>query len=148
MSLVGPLKSSVKQFHTSKLTAQHLALIPSSLIFNGKQNRENIIKEILEIYETRGHKMYIENCTIYQHSLQTATFAEIYRASSALITACLLHDLGHLLYPDHSNGLFMNDQDDVHELLAEHVLRQFFPNEVTRPIALHVSAKRYCNRSF
>ncbi|WP_448560707.1 HD domain-containing protein [Trichothermofontia sp.] len=58
------------------------------------------------------------------------------------MTACLLHDLGHLV---HTLGEDAATQgiDDRHEYRALGYLHPLFPPAVTEPIRLHVAAKRY-----
>ena len=76
------------------------------------------------------------------HALQCASLAVTSKASDALVSAALLHDIGHLLHdlPDESadHGI-----DDFHENLAYQYLTQRFIPEVAEPVRLHVEAKRY-----
>jgi [1-hydroxy-2-(trimethylamino)ethyl]phosphonate dioxygenase len=102
-----------------------------------------ITTQIIQLFNERGGSMYGgEAVTQLQHALQAATFAEQAGASSALIAASLLHDIGHLLHdlpddaPDH-------DIDDLHENLAARYLEQHFEFAVSEPVRLHVAAKRY-----
>jgi phosphonate degradation associated HDIG domain protein len=87
-----------------------------------------------------------EPVTQLEHALQTAHLAEQSDAGDALVTACLLHDLGHLLNPQ---GRGFDDTpslrgiDDTHQYVALPFLRGLFPDAVLAPIKLHVDAKRY-----
>ena len=87
-----------------------------------------------------------EPVTQLQHALQTAHFAEQSGADDELVTACLLHDLGHLL---NDQGRGSNDTpslrgiDDTHQYVALPFLRGLFPDAVLDSIKLHVDAKRY-----
>jgi phosphonate degradation associated HDIG domain protein len=87
-----------------------------------------------------------EPVTQLQHALQTAHLAEQSGADDALVTACLLHDLGHLLG---KKGRGFEDTpslrgiDDTHQHVALPFLRGLFPNAVLDTIRLHVDAKRY-----
>jgi [1-hydroxy-2-(trimethylamino)ethyl]phosphonate dioxygenase len=101
------------------------------------------IEEIIGLFETRGDSLYGgEAVTQLEHALQAASLAEQEDATAELIAAALLHDLGHLLHalpadaPD--TGI-----DDRHESSAGTFLQHLFPAQVTEPIRLHVSAKRY-----
>lgn len=101
------------------------------------------VDQILEMFSKRGDSNYGgEAVTQRQHALQAAHFAEKTGADAALITAALLHDVGHLLHdlpenaPDH--GI-----DDAHEELAARWLQGKFPDTVVAPVQLHVTAKRY-----
>ena len=77
-----------------------------------------------------------------EHALQCAALAEAADESHEMITACLLHDLGHLV---HNLGEQAADKgiDDRHEYRAIPYLRHLFSENVTEPIRLHVDAKRY-----
>jgi phosphonate degradation associated HDIG domain protein len=101
------------------------------------------IDEIFDIFATRGHAQYGgEPITQLEHGLQCATLALEHAASPELITACLLHDLGHLI---HDLGENPTEQaiDDRHEREGAKCLEQIFSPAVTEPIRLHVEAKRY-----
>ena len=102
-----------------------------------------IVTEILTLFNTNGGSMYGgEEVTQLEHALQAATFAKENNASDALITAALLHDIGHLLHdlPDDASD---NGIDDVHEALAAKFLEAHFIPAVVEPVKLHVAAKRY-----
>lgn len=99
--------------------------------------------EILQLFRERGSSQYgREVVTQAEHALQAAWFAERAHADAALITAALLHDVGHLLHklPDDApeQGI-----DDRHEVLAARWLEQRFGSAVVEPVRLHVTAKRY-----
>jgi phosphonate degradation associated HDIG domain protein len=87
-----------------------------------------------------------EPVTQLEHALQTAHLAEQSGADDALVTACLLHDLGHLLS---GQGHGFDDTpslrgiDDTHQYFALPFLRGLFPDAVLDAIKLHVDAKRY-----
>jgi putative nucleotidyltransferase with HDIG domain len=75
--------------------------------------------------------------------VQAATIAEKEGASASLITAALLHDIGHLL---HNAGEDIADKgvDMQHEKLGADWLQEngFHPS-VVEAVRLHVNAKRY-----
>jgi [1-hydroxy-2-(trimethylamino)ethyl]phosphonate dioxygenase len=101
------------------------------------------VEEIVDLLEVRGDSQYGgEAVTQREHALQTATLAEREQAHAALISAALLHDLGHLLHnlPDHAPD---DGVDDHHETSGGSFLRKHFPPAVTEPVRLHVAAKRY-----
>jgi phosphonate degradation associated HDIG domain protein len=102
-----------------------------------------VLKRIEQLFEERGAAAYHgEAVSQTEHALQTAWAAEKAGASAALVTAALLHDLGHLLHglPEDcaEQGI-----DDRHEELAVRWLQRHFGADVTEPIRLHVQAKRY-----
>jgi len=103
----------------------------------------NTIEEIGRLFDERGESLYGgELISQRDHALQAATLAENEGATCELITAALLHDIGHLLHdlPDDSTDQGI---DDAHELLGERYLGIAFGPEVTVPVSMHVLAKRY-----
>ena len=99
--------------------------------------------DIERLFEMRGGEQYSgESVTQLQHALQTATLGEAEGASDALVTAALLHDLGHLLH-DLGETPSLRGVDDVHQYHALPFLRGLFNDDVLDPIKLHVDAKRY-----
>lgn len=101
------------------------------------------LKTILDILKTKGHTQYgREAVSQLEHALQCATLAETHHRSPDLITACLLHDLGHLLH-DLGEDVADRGLDDRHEYRAMPLLQTLFQPAVTEPIRLHVDAKRY-----
>ncbi|MFJ9449472.1 MULTISPECIES: phosphonate degradation HD-domain oxygenase [unclassified Herbaspirillum] len=107
------------------------------------------ISDIELLFRRHGHAQYTgEPVTQLEHALQTAMLAERENASPALITAALLHDLGHML-EDASAGYDIHDTptasgiDDLHQYRILPFLRAVFGEDVLAPIRLHVDAKRY-----
>jgi phosphonate degradation associated HDIG domain protein len=101
------------------------------------------LSDIDEVFARRGGEQYAgEPVTQLQHALQTALLAEEAGADDSLVTAALLHDLGHLLQ-DFGETPSLRGVDDVHQYAALPFLRGLFPNAVLEAIKLHVDAKRY-----
>src|SRR5262249_6372104 len=75
-------------------------------------------------------------------ALRAAHVAPQGRSTAVLVTAALLHDIGHLLHhlPDHAPDEGVND---LHEQLAGRWLARWFGPEVVEPVRMHVDAKRY-----
>jgi phosphonate degradation associated HDIG domain protein len=98
--------------------------------------------QIMEIYASRGDDHYGEDVSQREHAEQCAHHARAEGASDELVIAALLHDIGHLL---HKFGEDAADRgiDTRHERIGSGFLARHLPPEVTEPIALHVSAKRY-----
>ena len=88
------------------------------------------------------HQYSGEPVTQIEHALQTAHLAEQSDADDALVTACLLHDLGHLLN-DQGETPSLRGIDDTHQYYALPFLRGLFSDAVLDAIKLHVDAKRY-----
>ncbi|MDB5947044.1 MAG: hypothetical protein JWQ33_2070 [Ramlibacter sp.] len=101
------------------------------------------LADIEHIFAERGDEQYAgEPVTQLQHALQAALQAEQEDADDELVTAALLHDLGHLLH-DLGDTPTLNNVDDLHQYRALPFLRGLFGAGVTQPIRLHVDAKRY-----
>ena len=101
------------------------------------------LNQILDLYRHRGQAQYGgEAVSQLEHALQCATLAEEQGESPALIAACLLHDLGHLVH-HLGDDPAVRGIDDRHEYQAVPVLETLFPEAVTTPVRLHVAAKRY-----
>ncbi len=93
--------------------------------------------------EKHGSDLYGgEAVTQLHHALQCAQLAEDDGAGPALITAALLHDVGHMLEDDFDDAR-AHGTDRRHEDLANSFLSRWFGPDVTEPVRLHVAAKRY-----
>ncbi len=105
------------------------------------------LAEIARLFAERGGTAYAgEPVSQLEHALQCAWLAEQAGASDSLVTAALLHDLGHLLIAEHQTLSHSPTQlgiDDRHQYIALPLLRGAFDAEVREPIRLHVDAKRY-----
>ncbi|MCA8929348.1 MAG: HD domain-containing protein [Alphaproteobacteria bacterium] len=98
---------------------------------------------VFDLLATAGARQYgQEPVSQLQHALQAAAMAEAAGATPALITAALLHDIGHLTDPDFETALDRGE-DRWHEDLGADHLADLFGPEVTEPVRLHVPAKRY-----
>jgi phosphonate degradation associated HDIG domain protein len=105
------------------------------------------LEDIELLFARHGNAQYSgEPVTQLEHALQTAHLAEQSEASDELVTACLLHDLGHLLN-EQGETPTLRGIDDTHQYFALPFLRGLFPNTVLDPIKLHVDAKRYLCRA-
>jgi phosphonate degradation associated HDIG domain protein len=101
------------------------------------------LADIRELFLARGHLQYTgEPVSHLEHALQCAAQADREGAGDALISAALLHDLGHLLH-ELGETPSARGVDDVHEYRVVPFLRGLFPNAVIDAIQRHVSAKRY-----
>jgi phosphonate degradation associated HDIG domain protein len=98
--------------------------------------------DIETLFRDHGDIAYAgEGVSQLEHALQTAHGAEREGAAVELVTAALLHDLGHLLNlqgdTPSARGI-----DDQHQYFAIPFLRPLFPAPVIDAIRLHVDAKR------
>ena len=100
------------------------------------------IADIGKLFRDHGHIAYSgEGVTQLEHALQTAQRAERDEASDELVTAALLHDLGHLLNLQGATPT-ARGIDDQHQYFAIPFIRPLFPPAVVEAIRLHVDAKR------
>ena len=103
----------------------------------------NIVDEIVELFTRHGHAAYLgEPVSQIEHALQAACLAQREGAADSLVAAALLHDVGHLLDARADDPATMG-LDLGHEATGARWLRLYFPPAVTRPVELHVAAKRY-----
>ena len=101
------------------------------------------LADIELLFARHGSAQYSgEPVTQLEHALQSAHLAEQSDADDALVTACLLHDLGHLLNQQGETPT-LRGIDDTHQYFALPFLRGLLPDGVLMPIKLHVDAKRY-----
>jgi len=99
--------------------------------------------DLIEMLTSKGSAMYgNEAVTQLAHALQCAWLAEKSGETAATITACLFHDIGHMVLEDDAeaaeDGIDLRHED----VGADHLAKWFGP-DVTQPVRLHVDAKRY-----
>ena len=100
------------------------------------------LPDIERLFAEHGHIEYAgEGVTQLEHALQSAQLAERAGAAPELVTAALLHDLGHMLNLQGETPT-ARGIDDQHQYFAVPFLRGLFPAAVIEPIRLHVDAKR------
>ena len=81
------------------------------------------LDDIALLFARHGASQYSgEPVTQLAHALQTAHLAEQSGADDALVTACLLHDLGHLLN-EQGDTPSLRGIDDTHQYYALPFLR-------------------------
>ena len=100
------------------------------------------MNEIRAAFDRRGNETYGEGISQLEHAVQCAAFAERDGANAALVTATLLHDIGHLLH-DLPADVADTGIDTQHEASGSAWLSRHFGPEVTEPVRMHVAAKRY-----
>ena len=98
------------------------------------------VDEVLYLFADRGDGHFGEAVDQRSHALQSAALARSAGAPDHLVTAALLHDIGHLLG---DAGSTPASGDDRHEAVGAHWLAPRFGPRVAGPVALHVLAKRY-----
>lgn len=101
------------------------------------------LDDLRSLLEDAGAAQYGNECVSQlAHACQCALLAEQNDADGALISAALLHDVGHLVDKRFAQGQ-ARDIDRQHEIIGAAYLGKMFPTSVTEPIRLHVDAKRY-----
>ncbi|HIC82204.1 MAG TPA: HD domain-containing protein [Kiloniellaceae bacterium] len=102
-----------------------------------------VAQALISQLETLGGSRYGgEVVSQLDHALQCATLAHDAGAEDALVTAALLHDIGHLVNPK-DEGAAAAGIDAAHETVGAAYLSRWFGPAVTAPVAQHVAAKRY-----
>ncbi|UHG89460.1 HD domain-containing protein [Spirosoma oryzicola] len=105
---------------------------------------------IASLFTQSGNDAYFgEPVTQLEHALQCAQLAEQAGADEETIVAAFLHDIGHLLPPELTEGDaaqgYMDGYGTIdHERLGADYLRQLgYSEKVAQLIKNHVNAKRY-----
>ncbi len=104
---------------------------------------EEKVQLLFDYLKAHGQEHYEEEVTQMTHALQAAFQAREGGFSDELVTAALLHDIGHMLADDPVEANNPTVVNDRHEERAADYLQDIFPDAVTEPIRLHVPAKRY-----
>ncbi|MFN5882701.1 MAG: phosphonate degradation HD-domain oxygenase [Burkholderiales bacterium] len=98
--------------------------------------------DIARLFVMKGALAYGESVNQIEHALQCGVLAESAGAPDTLVTAAVLHDIGHMLHRDAAEAVQLG-ADDRHEILGAKYLMRWFGPAVAVPVQLHVEAKRY-----
>jgi phosphonate degradation associated HDIG domain protein len=100
------------------------------------------LADIEKLFRDHGQIAYAgEGVTQLEHALQAAQRAQAAGGGDELVTAALLHDLGHLLNLQGDTPT-ARGIDDQHQYFAIPFVRALFAPAVVEAIRLHVDAKR------
>ena len=107
---------------------------------------DDVVKSIERTFLSAEGMAYLgEQVTMIQHQLQAAALAS--GSGDSLVAAALLHDIGHMLgREDDALGAtqaLADDRDALHDSSGARWLSRWFGPDVTEPVRLHVTAKRY-----
>ncbi len=103
----------------------------------------SLVEMVGAIIEGKGLRSYgLSAINQRAHALQSAWLAEQAGHGATLVSACLLHDIGHMVHGLGQDPA-LEDVDDQHEELGHAWLARWFGPTVTEPVRLHVAAKRY-----
>jgi predicted HD phosphohydrolase len=108
---------------------------------NNQQTRA--LAHLIDIYAGRATGLYgLTLINQLAHAVQSAHYARARGLTPAVVVAALLHDIGHMVHNlgEHHAAKGIDDQ---HEVIGADWLTQYFGDDVTAPIRLHVAAKRY-----
>lgn len=95
------------------------------------------LEQIADLLTLRADGLYgLSDVNQRQHALQAAWLAEQTGCSDALVTASLLHDIGHMVH-DLGDNAAEAGVDDLHEERGYEFLTAWFGPEVTEPVRLH-----------
>ena len=98
---------------------------------------------ISELYQEKGNLHYDgEGVSQLTHAWQCGQLAKEDGASPQLQLAAWLHDIGHLLSKKEGTPTTYG-YDDHHENVGGSYLARYFSEKVSRPVFMHVLAKRY-----
>ncbi len=105
---------------------------------NAPATQHPFIQTVVDLFNDQGNLTYGEDITQIEHAVQCAELAVRAGESDELISAALLHDIGHLMAA--SDIAFGNYK---HDSIGADYLSPYFSAAVTEPIRLHAQAKRY-----
>ena len=102
------------------------------------------IDDVLDLLEENArHRYGLSDVSQLEHAEQAARLAAAEGQPDAVVIACLLHDIGHLLASPDRPAAADRGIDDKHEITGARILAGLFGAEVAEPVRLHVAAKRY-----
>jgi phosphonate degradation associated HDIG domain protein len=93
--------------------------------------------------QRKGGIYYDRSVTQLEHALQCARLARREGSAAQVVTAALLHDIGHFLLDEHNETADFQHDDLEHEVIGADYMVGFLPGAIVEPIRLHVPAKRY-----
>lgn len=124
-----------------KIRAIAMIFLMVTLNTSAAQTPEQVVEEIMTILQHGAAYDYIgEPVSQLEHALQCAQRAKNANADDETIVAALLHDIGHLLIHDDTNGLGAANHEKIG---AAYVLEKGFSQKIADLIQGHVDAKRY-----
>lgn len=142
----GNLREEYYEMKKQKLESDKISLIDhykGDIIKGDEKHKEYVINYILNLYKTKGNTMYDKKISQLTHSFQTLEMAINKGFDEKFQLCCFLHDIGHLLLDENNSSEDFLKEDLKHELIGYRFLKEFFEDEITKPILLHVQAKRF-----
>jgi gamma-butyrobetaine dioxygenase len=113
---------------------------------NGGDWVDEALESIEQTFLSAEGMAYLgEDVTMIQHQLQAGALA--IGCSDALVVAAVLHDIGHVIGRQEGEAdaaeALADDRDAHHDASGARWLSRWFGPDVTEPVRLHVSAKRF-----
>ena len=142
----GNLREEYYEMKKKKLDSNKISLIDhyeGNIIKDNEKHKEYIINYILNLYKTKGNTMYDKKISQLTHSFQTLEMAISKGFDEKFQLCCFLHDIGHLLLDENNDNIDFLKEDLKHELIGYRFLKNFLEDDITKPILLHVQAKRF-----
>lgn len=102
------------------------------------------VAEIRQLFLHYGDKTYGEACNQTTHAISCAMHAKQENATTDLVVAAFLHDIGHFLADKQQLDGFDQWGHAKHDEIGAQWLKNLgLPASVYQPIRYHVAAKRY-----
>tara|TARA_B100001121_G_scaffold305651_1_gene323518 strand:+ start:107 stop:1441 length:1335 start_codon:yes stop_codon:yes gene_type:complete len=142
----GDLRKEYYEMKKEKLDSNKISLIDhyeGNIIEKNEKHKEYITNYIINLYKKKGNTMYDTHISQKEHSFQTMEMAIKKGFDEKFQLCCFLHDIGHLLLDENNNNEDFLKKDLKHELIGYNFLKEFLDDEITKPILLHVQAKRF-----
>ena len=143
----GDLRKEYYDMKKKELTNDKISLINhyegDIIKDNNKSQNQYVIDYIIDLYKTEGRTMYDKKISQIEHAFQTMEMGIKLDNNEDFHLCCFLHDIGHLLLKENNNNADFLNENLHHELIGYRFLKNFFEPSISKPILLHVEAKRY-----
>ncbi len=131
-----------KECQQRTCTAEYSLESGASKVIIGKNYyKSKMLSEIIDLYNNCGNDNYYgEKVSKTEHMIQCAVSAELAGEPDYIVVSCLLHDIGHFLAKDDTNGYGVAD----HGKVGYNYLRSMcVDRRVCNLVRKHTDAKRY-----
>lgn len=109
-----------------------------------KNESENSIETIFNLYKKYGNHKYGEGVTQLQHMLQCAHIAQDESADDEMVLAAFLHDIGHLIEAEDNSEKMGKFGKLKHDNFGAKYLEEIgFSKKIVALVGGHVKTKRY-----
>ena len=110
-----------------------------------KNNVDQIVDEVFDLYELHGGEDYIgEPVSQLEHMSQSAQLAIEQGCDDEIVLAAFFHDIGHICVAQNASNSMDGYGIKRHEKVGADYLRsKGFPERIAKLVEGHVQAKRY-----